>query len=95
MRIRPAASQLPLQDALDKALQISTPEELVQHLKREYPFWDPDSSNITMRFHCHDSRIGSDTYVICVAGNAALFADGPDVASFSFPTGHYQKAIAT
>lgn len=75
MKIRPAQSG-DLADSMSKIVEISSKEELLEYLKKHYDFWNPTDTNVTIEFYCKDSRIGWDTYIICVAGKAALFSDG-------------------
>jgi hypothetical protein len=76
MKVRPAASGLILHEVMEKVIELPTWVALMEHLKQNYEFWEPDEKNVTIHFYAEDKRIGWKTHLVCVKGNAALFTDG-------------------
>lgn len=76
MKVRPAASSLPLDEAMDQVIEIRDKAALLEFLQEQYDFWKPTEQNVTVQPYGHDDRIGWDTHLICVDGKAALFSDG-------------------
>lgn len=76
MKVRPAASMLPLDEAMEQVVDIPDKDSLLAFLKEQYAFWSPTEENVTVQPYGRDERIGWDTHLICVAGKAALFSDG-------------------
>lgn len=76
MKIRPAASMLLLDESMEQVVEVSDRTALLAYLRNRYDFWNPTDKNVTIRYYGYDSRIGWTTYLICVDGHAALFADG-------------------
>jgi hypothetical protein len=77
MKIRPAASMLTLDESLARVVDIPSRQALMQYLSEHFDFWSPTDQNVTIEPYAKDPRIGWYTYLICVAGKAALFSDGP------------------
>lgn len=76
MKIRPASAHS-FAEAMELAVKVHTVEELMDHLRRNYGFWNPTPENVTFKeYGGIDNRCGWNTYLVCVDGNAALFADG-------------------
>lgn len=76
MKVRPAASMLPLDEAMERVVEIPDKAALMAYLKEHYDFWHPNEQNVTVQPYGRDERIDWDTHLICVDGNAALFSDG-------------------
>ncbi len=77
MKIRPAASHAPLSEMMEKVVEIPNWTALLIYLQENYYFLNPTKENVTIVPYGYDDRIEWDTHLICVAGNAALFSDGP------------------
>lgn len=94
MKVRPAGSFQTLDEALARAVEVRSREELVTYMQREYSYWSPTDESVSIEPYGYDARCGWDTYIVCVDGKAALFADG---GSFGEPqtqmTDPVQKAV--
>ena len=77
MKIRPAASSLPIYEAMARVVEVHGRADLLAYLREHFDFWSPTDENVTIKPHGFDERIGWDTHLICVDGKAALFSDGP------------------
>lgn len=70
-------SALTLEESMAKVATIASREGLLTYLRLHYAFWKPTNDNVTVEAYGRDDRNGWDTHLVCVAGKAALFADGP------------------
>lgn len=75
MKIRPAGSMMTLDESMAQVEEISTLEALRSYIKQRFYFWQPTDDNIEFKPWGFDARIGWDTFLITVAGHAALFSD--------------------
>lgn len=82
MKIRPAGSGLSLDEAMNKVEEIQSLEELKEKIKKEWSGYY-DENTIQFKDYGYDSRIGWQTYLICMdrcdgsyTGCAVYFADG-------------------
>lgn len=64
-------------EAVEQSIVVDDFASLMAHLEKHYDFWKPSVSNVTCEHYAYDDRIEWNTFLICVNGNAALFADGP------------------
>lgn len=76
MKVRPAASSLPIDEAMSHVVEVKDRAALLAYLREHYYFWTPIDENVTIEPYGFDDRIGWDTHLICVDGKAALFSDG-------------------
>lgn len=77
MKIRPAGSFMDFAEAMERVKDVSSMDELMEYLRREYQFWNPTLDNVTIeKYGDGDHRNGWNTHLICVDGKAALFSDG-------------------
>lgn len=79
MKFRPASSFLDLEESMSHVREVADWAELMAFLKAEYLPTEPTDENVTIEKYGTgiDERIGWDTHVLCVAGRAALYTDGP------------------
>lgn len=79
IKVRPAGSFRTIDEAMARVVEIKDRAALLEYLREHFDFWKPTEENVTIEKYGVgvDARIGWDTHLICVDGNAALFADGP------------------
>ena len=65
-----------LEDALGQARELQTWAELMVYLRGTYDFWQPTEDNVRLERYGWDRRIGWDTWLLTIDGNAAMFTDG-------------------
>ncbi len=79
MKVRPAAGMgMTIDEAMARVFEIKDRPGLIAYLKENFYWWGPTDTNVTIEHYGFDERIGWDTYLISVNGNAALFADRGD-----------------
>ena len=76
MKARPAGSGMSLSEALEQSVELRDWTELLEYLKRNYPYWAPTAENVTVEDYGPDDRTGWRTHLVCIAGKATLFSDG-------------------
>lgn len=73
--VRPAASSLPIDEAMSRVVEIKDYQHLLSHLKENY--WESfQPEDLTQRFYSRDRRIGWSTWLLCIKGQAVLFMKG-------------------
>lgn len=77
MKIRPAMSGLTIDEAMSRVVEVTSRRGLIEYLMKNFDFWNPTDANVTVTPYGRDHRNGWDTHLICIAGLAALFSDGP------------------
>lgn len=78
MKVRPASSFLGLGESMERVSEVADAAALKRLLIERYIFpQDLSDDRITIEPYARDDRIGWDTHLICVDGNAVLFSDGP------------------
>jgi hypothetical protein len=77
VKVRPAAGMgMTVYEALERAQDVYSWEELLELVGERFFFWMPTRDNVTIEWYGRDRRIGWDTHLVCVDGKAALFTDG-------------------
>lgn len=82
MKVRPAGSSLPIDEAMNNVKEFNTKKEFLDWLKDTWYAECFDLNTITSRYYCYDDRIGWDTYVVCAdmkdyKQQAMVFTDFP------------------
>lgn len=78
MKVRPSSSFMSVDESMKYVLEIPDWESLIAFLAKELRAWRPDSMVLVEKYGSGiDKRIGWDTHLISVDGNACLFSDGP------------------
>ena len=75
--VRPAMSMQTLEEAMAQAVEIVDETALMNYLRKQYDFWQPTEQNVTIQPWGYDKRCDWNTYLICVDGKAALYANCP------------------
>ncbi len=70
-----------LEDSMREVVEITDFAHLVRHMRREVESWYPKEElpteeNTKLEPYCYDPRIGWDTYLVTVNGNAWGYTDG-------------------
>lgn len=83
MKIRPAASMMPIDEAMQFVKEVNTLDELKSYIREKFGDYY-DLETLESRFYSYDSRIGWDTYLITAnlsngayMHQAVVFADTP------------------
>jgi hypothetical protein len=71
-----------LEDSMREVAEIKDFDELVRHMRNEVQDWYPPEElptpdNVKVEPYIFDDRIGWDTYIVTVNGNAWGFTNGP------------------
>jgi hypothetical protein len=71
-----------LAESMAEVIDVKTLDELITAMSRGLLNWYPKNklptaANVTIEPYCKDERIGWDTYIVCVDGQAWGFTDGP------------------
>lgn len=77
MKVRPAGGMMTLDESMEDCVELADGAALMAHLLKHYDYWRPTEANVTIEPYGFDERIGWDTHLVCIAGKAALFTDGP------------------
>jgi hypothetical protein len=79
MKFRPAGGLgRTLEESMKHVREVKTKAELMAFLRAEWLPTEVTDENVTIeKYGDFDKRIGWDTHLLCIAGKAALFTDGP------------------
>lgn len=71
-----------LDESMREVIEIATLDELVRHMRGSVQDWYPPDllptiENVAVKPYTYDDRIGWNTYIVTVNGQAWGFTDGP------------------
>src|SRR4030095_7564651 len=77
MKFRPASSFMTIDEAMKHVREVKTKAELMAFLRDEWLATEETDENVPIEPWRYDARIGWNTHILCIDGQAALFTDGP------------------